>query len=71
MRPRLVFSSGDPNGIGPEVVLKTLADPALREQVRPAVTGSITALRAHAERIVANPDNAGLTLPRLVPVSET
>ncbi|MEL6613881.1 MAG: hypothetical protein AAFQ53_17440, partial [Bacteroidota bacterium] len=45
MRPRLVFSSGDPNGIGPEVVLKTLADPALREQVRPAVTGSITALR--------------------------
>lgn len=71
VRPRLVFSSGDPNGIGPEVVLKTLADPALRGQVRPAVAGSITALRAHAERIVANPDNFDLTLPSLVPVSET
>ncbi|MEM6784987.1 MAG: 4-hydroxythreonine-4-phosphate dehydrogenase PdxA [Bacteroidota bacterium] len=69
--PRLVFSMGDPNGIGPEVVLKALADPRLRGQIRPAIAGSIGTLRAHAERIQANSDNAGLALPRLISAYET
>ncbi|MEM8599163.1 MAG: 4-hydroxythreonine-4-phosphate dehydrogenase PdxA [Bacteroidota bacterium] len=69
--PRLVFSLGDPNGIGPEVVLKALADPVLRGRIRPAIAGSVAVLRAHAERISSSAEGADLALPTLAPVSET
>ena len=29
--PRLAITLGDPSGIGPEVILKVLADPALHQ----------------------------------------
>lgn len=35
---------GDPAGVGPEIVLKALADPALYEQCRPVVVGDLCAL---------------------------
>lgn len=47
-RPRLAITLGDPDGIGPEVVLKCLRDAALREQIDPLVIGSASVLRAHA-----------------------
>ena len=50
-RPRLAISLGDPNGIGPEVVLKTLSDPRLLKYHRPVVVGSLSVLRRHAERL--------------------
>ncbi|MGB2797250.1 MAG: 4-hydroxythreonine-4-phosphate dehydrogenase PdxA, partial [Phycisphaerae bacterium] len=37
--PRLGISLGDPAGIGPEVVAKALADPAVRRLARFAVFG--------------------------------
>ena len=36
---------GDPSGIGPEVVLKALADPALRRSTRPAIVGAVVVTR--------------------------
>ncbi|MDX1429757.1 MAG: 4-hydroxythreonine-4-phosphate dehydrogenase PdxA [Rhodothermales bacterium] len=50
-RPRIVISMGDPNGIGPEVVVKTLADGRLRKYVDPVVTGSVKIIEQHIERI--------------------
>lgn len=38
-KPRLVISSGDPAGIGPEVTLKALAQPAVRDSADVVVTG--------------------------------
>ena len=38
-RPLLAITMGDPAGIGPEIVLKALADPVLTERCRPLVVG--------------------------------
>ena len=57
MTPRLALTLGDPNGIGPEVVLKTLADETLRGTAEFVVVGSASVLRQHAERLgMAAPD---------------
>ncbi len=50
-RPRLAITLGDPNGIGPEVVLKCLLDDALRRAIDPLVMGSAAVLHAHAEAL--------------------
>ena len=39
LRPILAITTGDPAGIGPEIVAKCLADPALYEQCKPLVVG--------------------------------
>ncbi len=39
MRPTIAITTGDPNGIGPEVTLKALANPALRSQARFILVG--------------------------------
>jgi 4-hydroxythreonine-4-phosphate dehydrogenase len=38
-RPRLAITLGDPRGIGPEVVVKTLADGAVRDACEPILVG--------------------------------
>lgn len=38
-RPLLAITMGDPAGIGPEIILKSLADPALHARCRPLVIG--------------------------------
>ncbi|NNF58810.1 MAG: 4-hydroxythreonine-4-phosphate dehydrogenase PdxA [Rhodothermaceae bacterium] len=40
-RPVLAITSGDPNGIGPEVALKALADPAVQVRIHPVLVGSV------------------------------
>lgn len=45
-RTRVAISLGDPNGIGPEIVLKALADPDLHSRVRPILVGPREALEA-------------------------
>ena len=50
-RPRIAVTLGDPNGIGPEVVLKTLADSRLRHHVEPIAVGAAAVLRAHAKAL--------------------
>lgn len=47
--PRLAITVGDPSGIGPEVVLKALADPVVRAACRPLVVGSLDVLRRTQE----------------------
>lgn len=44
-RPVVAITMGDPAGIGPEVVLKALADPAVRRACRPLVLGDLGVLR--------------------------
>lgn len=38
-RPVLVIPMGDPNGIGPEIIVKALSDPDIWRRCRPLVTG--------------------------------
>ena len=38
-RPTLLFTMGDPAGIGPEILVRTLANPALRREARLAAVG--------------------------------
>jgi 4-phospho-D-threonate 3-dehydrogenase / 4-phospho-D-erythronate 3-dehydrogenase len=38
-RPIIAIPMGDPNGIGPEIIVKAFADPAVYEQCRPLVIG--------------------------------
>jgi 4-hydroxythreonine-4-phosphate dehydrogenase len=38
-RPLIAIPMGDPNGIGPEIVVKAIADPAVYRQCRPLVIG--------------------------------
>jgi len=46
---RVAITLGDPNGIGPEVVLKSLDDPGLMPSMTPVVIGSAHVLRVHAD----------------------
>ena len=47
----LAITTGDPNGIGPEVALKALADPAVQARVRPALIGSVAVWDRWAEEL--------------------
>ncbi len=50
-RPRIAVTLGDPNGIGPEVVLKCLTDSRMNKYFEPVVIGSVAVLRSHAQRL--------------------
>ncbi|MBF2022535.1 MAG: 4-hydroxythreonine-4-phosphate dehydrogenase PdxA [Hydrococcus sp. C42_A2020_068] len=64
--PHLAVTIGDPAGIGPEIVLKALADPSIRETCRVTVVGSRSLLQqtyqklqqifTSKEKTLANPD---------------
>ena len=45
-KPRLVITSGDPGGIGPELVRRALADPGIRGLAEFTVTGPVDGLAA-------------------------
>ncbi len=50
-RPRIAITLGDPNGVGPEVVLKCLADSRLAKFMDPVVVGSAHVLGVHAQKL--------------------
>jgi 4-hydroxythreonine-4-phosphate dehydrogenase len=50
-RPRLALTIGDPNGIGPEVLLKCLDDEALCQLFQPLVVGSAAVMEGYAEAL--------------------
>ena len=50
-RPRIAITMGDPNGIGPEVVLKSLLDNRFFKYIDPILIGDPEIFRAHAQRI--------------------
>jgi 4-hydroxythreonine-4-phosphate dehydrogenase len=55
-RPRIAVTMGDPNGIGPEVVLKTLTDSRILKYIDPIVVGSVAVLRHYAGLVPVRPD---------------
>ncbi len=50
-RPCLAITHGDPNGIGPEVVLKALADRRVRQFMDPVLVGSAHVWRRYANQL--------------------
>lgn len=46
-RPRIAISMGDANGVGPEVILKCLADERMHRFMRPVIVGSASAMEQH------------------------
>ena len=64
--PHLALTLGDPAGIGPEIVLKALADPTILEQSRVTVFGSRSVLEQTYLHLIdqtlhlAHPDNLTL-----------
>jgi 4-hydroxy-L-threonine phosphate dehydrogenase PdxA len=46
--PRIALAMGDPAGIGPELICRALADPALRQRGRPVVVGDAGVIAAGA-----------------------
>ena len=56
-RPLLALTMGDPAGIGPEIIIKALAQPVIWRVCRPIVVGSLPILRRTAEdlKISINP----------------
>lgn len=67
MRPRIAVSAGDPNGIGPEVALKCLADPEVRRVLEPVLVGSQAVWLAHADRLGMDGIPAEVMEPGLMP----
>ena len=49
--PRIAITLGDPNGVGPEVVLKSLTDARMRRYFQPLIVGSLAVVRQHAETL--------------------
>ena len=62
--PAIVLTMGDPAGIGPEVVLKALADPELQGLVRWVVAGDETVLQKTSALCGVEFQNAELRDPR-------
>src|SRR5262249_53512198 len=49
-KPTIAITMGDAAGIGPEIVVKSLADPRLREWCVPVVLGDLGVLAAAVEQ---------------------
>jgi 4-hydroxythreonine-4-phosphate dehydrogenase len=54
-RPLIGVSMGDPLGLGPEVIVKALADPGLRARARFAIFGLEDVLQVAADQAEVNP----------------
>ncbi len=62
-RPRLALTLGDPAGIGPEVILKALADPDLSTNFDVTVVGSRNLLLENYTRVLVNGNLVPLANP--------
>jgi 4-hydroxythreonine-4-phosphate dehydrogenase len=61
-RPRVLVTSGDPGGVGPELILRALADPEVGGLAEFTVVGGPAGFRGDAEAL-------GLPMPGILPVS--
>lgn len=50
-KPVIAMAMGDPAGIGPEIIVKTLADQGLRENCRAFIIGDLEVMRAAASSL--------------------
>lgn len=69
VKPRLAIALGDPAGIGPEVVLKALADPNLLQPYDITIVGSRAVLQQSFDRC-ANSSHSALADPNTLKVLE-
>jgi len=70
VKPRLALTLGDPAGIGPEIVLKALADPA-RPDAEYVVYGSQAALQDRMRRFgLASPEASGARVESVAEAGE-
>ncbi len=71
-RPRVAVTLGDPNGIGPEVVLKSVRETHRLRMAQPVIVGSAQVLRAHAVRMENSlPDmQVAASMPDRIPPEE-
>ncbi|MBQ7191882.1 MAG: 4-hydroxythreonine-4-phosphate dehydrogenase PdxA [Paludibacteraceae bacterium] len=51
MKPIVAITAGDPNGVGYEVIIKTLADPHIVEVCTPVLYGNAAIAWQHAQRL--------------------
>ena len=63
-RPLIAITLGDPSGVGPEVVAKALANPALHEAARLFVVGAVEPLRAAVAQTATGADVRAITAPQ-------
>ncbi len=68
-RPVLAITMGDPTGVGPEILVRSLQKPRTHEICRPLAVGSVSAIRRIAEILstdvrvaAAEPESAAYTL---------
>ena len=64
-RPRIAITLGDPNGVGPEIVLKSLLDVRMLRFVQPLLVGSEQVLHTHLAHL--GYDDPGIRTVRSVP----
>jgi len=70
-KPRIVITAGDPNGIGPEIVLRAIAHERVREICTPQVVGNRESIAHWANRCgVAPPDESMIVAAGAVPSVE-
>ena len=63
-KPRVLVTSGDPGGVGPELILRALADPEFGGLADFTVVGSPASFRRDAEAL-------GLPLPSILPAGDS
>src|SRR5256885_1601920 len=63
-KPRVLVTSGDPGGVGPELVLRALADPEVGGLAEFTVVGSPASFRRDAEAL-------GLPMPSILPAGDS
>jgi 4-hydroxythreonine-4-phosphate dehydrogenase len=54
MKSKIAITIGDFNGIGPEVVLKSLMDPSIKESIQPLLIGSLDIFQFYAKQFALN-----------------
>src|ERR1700749_2965238 len=64
-RPIIAMTMGDAAGVGPEVIIKSLAHPHLYEQCRPLVIGDAKRLRQAATIVGSTLEVRSLTVDEL------
>ena len=55
-KPIIAITMGDPAGIGPEVIVKALADPAIKKAARPLILGDWGVLQRTRSRLKKSPE---------------
>ena len=55
-QPIIAVTMGDPVGIGPEIILKALTDPAIRKAARPLILGDWGVLQRTRDRLKKSPE---------------